>query len=490
MAGQLWGALLCTILGASAIDWEAIMDSNVAEYYTAFHAQPLKNWLNDPNGPLYYNGRYHLFFQYNPYYWKWGNMNWYHMTSEDLLHWEHLPIGLPNDKNYDKDGVFSGSATIVNGVPVLTYSVDSQRWLVNAYPKNLSDPYLIEWTKPDAPTIFRPNNTAGFRDPTEAILGDDGVWRMWAACDMGPCQLKSKKKDFNLWTYVGIFLPTTSGGIYECPDFFVLPGTDKYVFKGSVKGQEWWTVGEYTSIPGEHTLDKYKLLSGDILENNQRFDMGNFYASKTFYDTPNDRRVLFGWVNYHCNQTDWSGVQSFPRVVLPDPGKDNSLITVPIPELESLYDEQLVKESNLVITPSTKVFYENMGSQLDIKAKFFVGEGANASASFSFRVGINPKNENDFNEIPIAVGKANNGTLIGAPFEMYDSDKGILEVRILMDRSIVETFVQGGRRAFTQSWCPGNYRAIDEMAVEISSASKILMKELVVHSVKKANIRP
>jgi len=67
-------------------------------YYTAFHAQPLKNWCNDPNGPMFINGTYHLFFQYNPDGYVWGDMHWYHMKSKDLLHWDHLPVALAPDK--------------------------------------------------------------------------------------------------------------------------------------------------------------------------------------------------------------------------------------------------------------------------------------------------------------------------------------------------------------------------------------------------------
>ena len=124
-------------------------------YYTRFHAQPLKNWLNDPNGPMWFKGVYHLFFQYNPKGKHWGDMHWYHMTSTDLMHWKHQPVALAPDQSYDCGGIFSGSATIVHDVPVLTYSVACGRYVVNAYPANASDPNLTYWTKPSYNPVMK-----------------------------------------------------------------------------------------------------------------------------------------------------------------------------------------------------------------------------------------------------------------------------------------------------------------------------------------------
>jgi hypothetical protein len=176
-------------------------------YYTHFHAQPLANWLNDPNGMMHYAGKYHLFYQYNPDRWQWGNMHWYHMVSTDLVHWEHLPVALAPDQPYDSGGVFSGSATIVDGVPTLSYSVESGRYVANAVPADLSDPFLTNWTKPKYnPIITVPDSVkGGFRDPTTAWQGQDKAWRMLVGCGggVGTCEFKSR--DFTNWTFTGAF---------------------------------------------------------------------------------------------------------------------------------------------------------------------------------------------------------------------------------------------------------------------------------------------
>ena len=89
----------------------------------AFHLTPYAGWMNDPNGFSYYDGKYHMFYQYHPYKSVWGPMHWGHAVSEDLLHWEYLPASLAPDMKYDKDGCFSGSATALeDGRQLLMYT--------------------------------------------------------------------------------------------------------------------------------------------------------------------------------------------------------------------------------------------------------------------------------------------------------------------------------------------------------------------------------
>lgn len=89
----------------------------------AFHLSARIGWMNDPNGFSYYNGVYHMFYQYHPYDSVWGPMHWGHAVSRDLLHWEYLPAALAPDEIYDRDGCFSGSAlTLPDGRHLLMYT--------------------------------------------------------------------------------------------------------------------------------------------------------------------------------------------------------------------------------------------------------------------------------------------------------------------------------------------------------------------------------
>ena len=88
-----------------------------------YHLLPAHNWMNDPNGPIFFRGRYHMFHQYNPQAAVWGNMNWAHAASSDMIHWKHEPIALsPTPGGPDRDGVFSGSAVLDNGKPTVIYT--------------------------------------------------------------------------------------------------------------------------------------------------------------------------------------------------------------------------------------------------------------------------------------------------------------------------------------------------------------------------------
>jgi len=465
----------------------------VEAYTTSFHAQSRKNWENDPNGPFYYKGKYHLFMQYNPYGWSWGNMHWYHVISEDLLHWEHLPIALKPDEEYDCGGIFSGSATIVNDVPILTYSVECNEVMVNAIPSNLSDPYLVHWEKPSynpiitKPTLSRPPTiySKDFRDPTEGYLGkSDGLWRMVIGCEKGLCLYKSK--DFQDWVLTGILWPSTHG-FYECPDIFPIPGTDKWLLKGSAQNQEWWILGTYTEVPGLHNVDRFTSLTGDILEENRRLDMGYFYASKTFFDPKIKMRVLFGWIPYHCPGTDWSGIQSLPRVIAMDPHRDNEIITPPYPSIAGLRDrEPLVKITNQPFNDERLMSFGALGSELDIEATLLVkrrSKSAGPFVRFKFRLFVDPDDPNSHFDVPFRISP-DSGFVFTEPFPMYETDNHQLRVRIIVDRSVVETFVQGGRRAFSLGYCAPNHQKLDRMGVQIVGPElsvEVFIKDLVIH---------
>ena len=88
------------------------------------HLKAPGNWSNDPNGFIYYQGEYHLFYQHFPYAPRWGTMHWGHAVSRDLVHWEHLGVALFPTKDYDRNGIFSGSALEIDGRMHLYYSAD------------------------------------------------------------------------------------------------------------------------------------------------------------------------------------------------------------------------------------------------------------------------------------------------------------------------------------------------------------------------------
>ena len=99
-----------------------------------FHLSTRVGWMNDPNGFSFYNGKYHMFYQYHPYDSHWGPMHWGHAVSDDLLHWEYLPAALAPDEIYDRDGCFSGSAIVLpDGRHLLMYTGVQKEKFKNAH---------------------------------------------------------------------------------------------------------------------------------------------------------------------------------------------------------------------------------------------------------------------------------------------------------------------------------------------------------------------
>ncbi|KAA8516741.1 hypothetical protein F0562_017061 [Nyssa sinensis] len=350
---------------------------------TGFHFQPKKHWINDPNGPMFYKGLYHLFYQYNPKGAVWGNIVWAHSISTDMINWKKLEPAIYPSKPFDKFGCWSGSVTILPGNrPIILYTgiIDPNNTQVQNYavPANPSDPYLREWIKPDnnplVVAVVDVNKTA-FRDPTTAWWGRDGHWRMLVGGKRkhrGIAYLY-RSRDFMKWTKSQHPIHTSANtGMWECPDFYpvslqgengldtsVIEKNSKHVLKVSldVTRFDYYTLGTYYPdkdryVPDNTTVDGWSGL---------RYDYGNFYASKTFFDSGKNRRILWGWANESDTTADdvakgWAGIQTIPRKVWLDTN-GKQLVQWPIEELETLRGQK-VGLSNQKL---------NMGDHVEIK---------------------------------------------------------------------------------------------------------------------------
>src|SRR5581483_47314 len=130
-----WFILGCFCFDAPEI---ALAQSYREQWRPQFHFSPAKNWTNDPNGMVYYDGEYHLFYQFNPLGDKWGHMSWGHAVSRDLVHWEHLSVALPEDKGVM---IFSGSA-VVDWKNSSGFGKDGKPPLVAIYTGHYTNPPL------------------------------------------------------------------------------------------------------------------------------------------------------------------------------------------------------------------------------------------------------------------------------------------------------------------------------------------------------------
>ncbi|CAM0901608.1 unnamed protein product [Alopecurus aequalis] len=252
MAGLRLAAVafhLCLLLSpSSSLRWLHDAAESNGGSRTAYHFQPAKNWQNDPNGPMYHDGVYHLFYQYNPHGASWGNGNlsWGHSVSVDLVNWTALDPDSPLDAN----GCWSGSATILSdGNPVMLYTgIDAAG-----------------------------NQHDNFRDPSTAWLGPDGLWRVAVSAKFNTgagSALIYRSKDFRRWERNAVPLyESRATGMVECPDLFPVaePGAEngldylpsngaaRHVLKLSVVAtlQDYYMVGRY-----DDTTDTFVLAVG------------------------------------------------------------------------------------------------------------------------------------------------------------------------------------------------------------------------------------
>ncbi|CAL5443814.1 unnamed protein product [Camellia sinensis] len=369
-------------------------------YRTSYHFQPPKNWMNDPNGPMIYKGIYHLFYQYNPNGADWGSIVWAHSTSLDLVNWTpHPPAISPSQQAGDINGCWSGSATILPGdKPAMLYTgINPQSHQVQnlAVPKNLSDPFLIEWVKSPknplmAPTTSNKINSSSFRDPTTAWLGPDGTWRVIIGSKINRQGLAIlyKSKDFVHWIQSQQPLHFADDtGMWECPDFFPISPNSQNALDTSMVGSgikhvlklslddtkhDYYTIGTYNLNKDIYIPDKGSV-DGD---SGLRYDYGKFYASKTFFDSVKQRRILWGWINESMPQPEyikqgWSGVQAIPRNIWLDKSR-KQLVQWPISEIETLRTNQVDLPSKLLKGRSMLEISSITAAQADVEISFSV----------------------------------------------------------------------------------------------------------------------
>ncbi|MBA0878976.1 hypothetical protein Goshw_013923 [Gossypium schwendimanii] len=366
---------------------------------TAFHFQPEKNWMN---GPLFYKGWYHFFYQYNPHAAVWGDIVWGHAVSKDLIHWLHLPLAMVADQWYDKNGVWTGSATILpDGKVVMLYtgSTTENVQVQNlAYPADHSDPLLINWVKYSGnPVLVPPPGILDkdFRDPTTAWLTSEGKWRITIGSKINKTgiSLVYDTKDFiNYELLDGVLHAVPGTGMWECVDFFPVSKTEengldtsvngpsvKHVVKASLDDDrhDYYSIGTYHEKNGTWIPDEPKIDVGIGL----RYDYGIYYAAKTFYDQNKNRRVLWGWIGESDSeaadmQKGWASVQSIPRTILFDKKTGTHLLQWPVEEIESLRLKSY--EFNQVKVQAGSVVPLEVGpaTQLDIIAEFEIDKEA------------------------------------------------------------------------------------------------------------------
>ena len=210
-------------------------------YRPAIHYTPAKNWMNDPNGLVFYKGVYHMYYQHNPSGNTWGNMSWGHATSKDLVHWQEQPLAISTDAEQD---IFSGSV-VVDKDNTTGFGTKENPPLIAIFTSAYKDAsphrglqaqslaYSLDdgqtWTKYSGNPVLN-RNSANFRDPKVSWYnkpGGGGYWLMTAVEAQDHKVVLYKSANLKDWTALSVFGPANAtGGQWECPDLFPLTVDD------------------------------------------------------------------------------------------------------------------------------------------------------------------------------------------------------------------------------------------------------------------------
>lgn len=327
-------------------------------YKPSYHLAPPIGWMNDPNGFVYYQGEYHLFYQHYPYESLWGPMHWGHAKSTDLLHWDHLPVALEPLEAYEAGGCFSGSAIEKDGRLYLMYTGHYDRDGVKRetqciavsddgthFEKYSGNPVI------DGKHIEGIADSADFRDPK--VFEREGLYYCVVASKTSDNRgqiLLFKSIDLLKWEFVSVLLEGTAeqGIMWECPDLFELDGKDVLIMSPIQIPKEGYQYDNTSSTVAFIGYVDWKL-GKFIVENYHEIDFGmDFYAPQTCLNQQN-QRLMVAWMQMwdrtmptHDLNHGWVGAMTLPRRLSV---RNNRLIQEPIGAIKD-YGEQGLRLEN------------------------------------------------------------------------------------------------------------------------------------------------
>ncbi len=403
-----------------------------------YHFHPPAQWMNDPNGPLYYKGYYHVFYQYNPYADTWARMHWGHARSKDLVHWEHLPIALWPSHELGEQHCYSGGAAINGrGKPMLFYT--SVPFRTNAalgkYRHReewaaVSDDDMMTWTKiphliehstaegerisAQDPFVFTHNNKTYLVSTSKSGYNTTKSLHLYEAAD----------QSLTKWDHRGEFFHQSSA----CPNLVKF-------------GDKWVLMLMRNYYVGTIDWETFKLDAKKIDELVYSTDF-NARASNLLFDEEKDRVIFLTWVtrrrNYDHPGRGWAGCMSLPTEI--SLGNDDHLVFKPIEALKDLRGkEQEIRAFEL--TNKARALPEFAGDVKELKFSIKPTKGA----SFGIRVRVSEDGTRGVsftfaNGKLLVVGHGEQPTEVS--YELKED--GTLSVHIFLDKAILEYFINEG----------------------------------------------
>ncbi|AMG97990.1 glycosyl hydrolase family 32 [Serratia liquefaciens] len=437
---------------------EALRAQRQDDYYPQFHLAAAAGWINDPNGLVYINGVYHAFYQHHPYDQNWGPMHWGHATSRDLAHWQHQPIALAPGESYDKDGCFSGCAVDDNGVLTLLYT--GHVWLGKEGDDDQVREVQCLATSEDGvnfvkqgPVLLPPEGIQHFRDP-KVWRAADRWWMVVGAKENGLGQARLyRSNDLRDWQFDRVLAGAQSphqGYMWECPDFF--PLGEKQVLLFSPQGltaQGYRNRNRFQSgyLLGHWRPDEDFSVTQSFCELDGGHD---FYAPQTF-TAADGRRMLFAWMDMWespmpSKPHGWAGALTLPRELTLS--CEGNVLMNPARELTALRGEQQsfdavsVRNQRQVLTDGV----QELALTLNVAASDAERYGIVIGTAARLYV------DNQTHRLVLERFSEDPGLCGCRSVPLPEAD--ILSLRVFIDRSSLEVFVNQGEACLTSRIYP------------------------------------
>lgn len=466
------------------------------KYRPQYHFSPARNWSNDPNGMVYYQGEYHLFYQYNPNDVVWGPMHWGHAVSKDLIHWEHLPIALEPDDELGM--IFSGSAVVDKNdtsgffaggeglVAIYTTHLERKEGPLQQQAIAFSKDNGRSWTKYEGNPVIKNYGVADFRDPKVFWHEVSEKWVMVVTChDRVRFYNSPNLKDWNYLSEFGQEIGIHAEA-WECPDLIKLPVESEGETASAARNEKWLL--EVGDIRGGESGVAVQYFIGEF--DGQKFESDydrsffvdhgqDIYALQSWSNLPDEREIWLGWMNNigymsKIPTTGWRGMMSIPRELsLKDDGARIKLVQKPVKELQNLREEFFSAE-NIELKNSKKIEFEEQSFEIKAELDFNQAEevvfALHKSKEQESLLKLNRK------ENKIIVDLSNSGNtdfdetfLLKKEIEYNFKEK--VEVNIFADRSSLEVFIDGGEVSITNLVFPEE--TAEEIEVRTRGKAKI-----------------
>lgn len=470
----------CCIMSAcnNATENSIANTADTLSYRPLYHFTTDSNWINDPNGLVFANGKYHLFAQYNPFGDKWGHMSWAHATSEDLFNWQEQPLAIPEIKNANGTTtmIFSGSA-VIDSFNTSGFGKDGVAPIIAIYTshidsagKGLRQHQSIAYSTDEGKTWkqYEQNpvldiNLSDFRDPKVFWYAPEKKWIMAV---VKPLEYKVQfytSPNLKQWTFLSEFGDMgNTDKIWECPDLFPLTveGTNEQKWVLSLSAGH----PQKGFLAVQYFIGNFdgKTFTADKLAYPLYIDYGkDFYAGITYNNIPaNDGRcIMIGWANCWNYANDiptknFRGAYTVPRVLtLKSTPQGIRLFQQPVNEITK-YEQEIYNEKTITLENTSKQPENVKGTALDIS---FDLETTGTAGISVFKSG-NEETVISYDAInnTLSVDRTRSGdTSFSKQFAGVEKvnipvqQDNKISLRILIDNSIVEVFVNGGSIAVT-----------------------------------------